>query len=493
MTPTAIEDRVRAALRHRAEALDVADRPFDPDTALPDGVVVDLSPRSGRYRTSLLLAVAAVVLVVGGLAVATTRTGPDDGTDRAQTAPWPSTPVPGADEVVGGPLVPTVVPDGLLVETASYEHETLTELDFVQLFGRPDLTGPRVRLTYQPDRGESLPAPGPTVRGVPARALPSKEHPDTSSALSWSEGGQAVTADYQGLDQAAAIAFLEALVPTTVEGHPVLAAPAGAELQLVDQAAGAVGPARTTTLAYRDEAGVRTLQVRASEPEGDPSGFAHVATQYLAEVDDAGRLVAHDPRYNETVVAWPDGRRVIVTGDGSFGEDTLLTVALSVEPVSPDALAALRAEADARTVQDEAPLVALDMPVAEDLPPNQGQGDLRVEVRDEAAPYACISSEGGPLVCDQGREAPGASSIAIDAEGPAGAAPTWYVVAVSRTGPVDVTLAPPAPDTAPAVVPGARRAEVDGWTVVAVAVPEDVDTVWVGDTLQAASVARPGA
>lgn len=481
MTATDLPDRVRAALQHRAEALEVDVPPFDP--AAPS--TLDLEPAPPRRPRAVLAAAAVLVVALVAGAVALAGDGPDaDGPERptaTEVAPVP--PVDPEADAAAAALVPTGVPDGMEPTAVGVEESAGETVPPVQLFASADGAA-RVQLVVEEGSGSPT-GTGPTVRGRPAEA--------TGSRIRWTEGRWTFTAEHTGLTDDEVVAVLDGLVPRAGVQPPWFDGPSGG-LDLVAEAPAGVVDRRTTALAYTGDG--RRLEVSASALLAGSPDHDRVRAAFAGAEDDEGRLVAYDRRLDDLTVIWADGRRVVVSGDGSFGEVVLRAVALSVVPIDAAAYAALLARIgegepvppDAGTAPGPGAGQHTVGPVSSLVHDAGGRGvdqrlGIRAEVEDPTRPGVCLVVEELPATCESAADRPGVASVLVDGH--------WYVGVATQDPAVRITRGQPGPGADPVPVPGVGGGEVDGWVLWVAALADDVDRVWVGTDEAAVEVRRP--
>jgi hypothetical protein len=117
-----------------------------------------------------------------------------------------------------------------------------------------------------------------------------------------------------------------------------------------------------------------------------------------------------------------------------------------------------------------------------------GRGeDLRVGVvagvDDPAAPRVCVLVPDQPAACDGSATMAGVASVLVDGH--------WYVGLATTDPDVGISRGRPGPTVNPVTFSSMEWGEVDGWVLWVVAVPDDLDEVWVGTDLHHRKVLRP--
>lgn len=337
LTDADLEARIRAACRARADGLPVVERPFEPGAAAERGLPT-APPAGGRSR--VLLAAAAVV-VVGALAAGVVLLGADDGTDQIRTGST-STPV-GSTTVAASTaedwLAPSSPPLGLELRSVTWKaHRPIAGFELrAQLF-EPGRGGGHVMLIAQPGSGGGVGGPGPSVHGQPSTL----SVPKTGDArITWNEGDVVLEAEWRDMDQDAALALVEQLVPREADRMAGFDVPADGSVRLVAEAE----PDQVRNdveLTYGDGGDRLTVQTSVSDaPTYEMVEIAFSSTGPI-EADGSSVSFAEDAAYYQEV---GPGQLVTVDG-GDVGpsgatEAQLADVAASVRPISEAGLLAL--------------------------------------------------------------------------------------------------------------------------------------------------------
>jgi hypothetical protein len=416
-----VERRLGAELRCRADAMAVADEPFDPTRParwpdlLPAGPLTAVAGPAGaggghrRRRAALVLAAAAAILAAAFLAVrlpAADGPGIRPGADQPSTTRHERTTVNTAQRVEGeifplqsgylpfagsDPVGPGLVPGWV---PAEYELWSLTANNVdrepaEQTIGCAecgrDQHAVSVSFGVEPFRdsvaGVRQSGPGPVIRGRPSTA---------SARLpiwQWEERGMLIELQIHGVTIDEAVAVLDGL---TWRDDPTrgFAVPTTGRWRLADEQPPAPRATVDVTAVYGTGTGQR-LYVRTTHAD------RRNRTQDPAPTEPDGSFVGRTV-FSGVLRAWPDGRTVQIAGgpdDADIGLDTARQIAARLEPVSPDELRRRKADADARLAAR--PVVA------------HSDGDPAVTVARLPAPYGaakgplaiCLSAAGARAAC----------------------------------------------------------------------------------------------
>jgi hypothetical protein len=475
--------RVRTTLHAKADAIDPTERAFDPGRRIgldvPELVRIEHG-RPGRTRRRVLIGSAAAAVLVVAASIGYVAANGEGKPTTVHTLSSSAVPTTTAQSAALPPLVPAWVPAGFQlwsIETmpvpASSRSAVAPLFQRFQSTGDPsrviDVQGTPIVHTSPPAHTTDI-----VVRGRQGFEF-DEHHPEgdgtaDSHHVIWQEDGLQLFATGQGVDSSTVVAFLDDLTWRGTAPLQGFAAPAGPSWDLtVDEPGG--GPVVTSP----------TLQLTYVDPSridgsGNPLGLQVMTNQ-------SNTVVAADPTYtaaaNEVRSATADGRSAeVISPNWSMSRADLTRVATSVAPVDAAHLASLRREADANVVA-HLPVMAsaaLDSATA---------GTVTVEVRGTGGDpnVVCLVVKGqrscGARYLLTLPTSPIDASVIVDG--------TWLVAAIAPAhASTGAAQTPEVHDGGPnggalgALLPGATRASVGGWTMTLVAPSDSVTSYSVG-------------
>jgi hypothetical protein len=309
-------------------------------------------------RRRLLVAAASIVaLAVLGAAVIARQGGSNH--ERARTVTVGDPP--------NGWLVPTWVPEGTElwgVEWDSGQPQFSEPGTAPQLFGDP--AGGRAiyitsfRYELHPDGTEPV-----TVRGQAGRAGRGwdVEEADMGDAIAWDERGATITALYNGMSRAQAIAALGSLEWRSDDPVDGFAPPTDSSLPLRGEVSTRQHVSRAVTLLYSQgppasstATGRLGLEIHTSTSSGISAEYLEEWYQQGSEARDGqGPLSRYEPDRHALTVLWPDGRSISISPTGVSpselpSREILERIADSVTVATEADLADQRDMADANIV-----------------------------------------------------------------------------------------------------------------------------------------------
>lgn len=424
-----LEARLADSFRHHADALVIADRPFDLDgmataagtpastgtlltAPMPDPAaepeppreldldVIELDPERARRRRPVplvwLAGAAAAVVLVGAL-VAINRAsdpevylGPDGGPLAPAETAW----------------VPSWVPDGLQLWTVGAAatgdplaaERTSGIQRSAQLIESTTGSGALLVGTASSDAPPEETATTLTARGTTISVSEGLEAwgGDPLPALSWVEGSGRVHAVSRDLSDEATVELLD-LLTLRDPADPLagFSVPDGSPWTIREAPAPPARSGIATFFVYDRSTPTGTTEAPLQVViNGVGGGYPdYLSAAITGRIDDEGVAVGHIPTGPDnagaptTVLVWPDGRSVMVYGGEGIDEATAEQVARSIQPRSLDDLRAMDAEVSERVAASGSVLAAGDLP------------DGRVEVIGAADPTGICVTVFGTRSC----------------------------------------------------------------------------------------------
>lgn len=382
----------------------------------------NLAGAPARHRGRRMWLVAATIVVVAGLAlvVAVARRGGPSHDEVATSPGGEASPVPGAP-------APSTAPSGLKLWSVTWGDQGSSYPDRTQLFGAADGSGGQVLVTIsRPNPGSTGCCNPVTVRGQRATIAPAKEFAATTTAINWQEGAT-ITAKFNGMAPADAIAFLNQLQWRSADHQAGFADPAGTPLVELGDAAPNSGAVAASELVYRDipsAAGPhegKQLTIRSRAATG------HITAEYLKAWFDGtrasdGTTHSYDPTFATYIAVSPNGRYVWADANATpTSEEALRAVADSVVPHTGAQMLELRARAEHNAAS--LPLIG-----------TARFGPGTVQVRGDATTRTlCFQAPQATLRCatPASQISQVVGSFVIDGH--------WYVTAASNGAPITIT------------------------------------------------------
>jgi hypothetical protein len=472
--------RVRATLADRARRLPPAPRPFQLD-AVSRFEAPPAAPHRSWWRPAA--AVALVACALAAVVFVTSRRG-DSGavTSGGPTSSVGSTTAPAG--AVPSALVSGPTEDGLPLWSITWGP--LPPMDTAlrtELFGAPGPSGAKVLVRISsPIPGSTGAGTEVTVRGQSGQVAPAKEFPEVTSSIVWQEDAS-MQADFAGLSQQDAVAFLGTLVWRGPDHQQGLDAPPGSALGLLGESDGRQpGSPVAADLLYRDQPvwtgpdTGREIEVRTTEAAGGVT-FDYLNAWFHGVRGADLTAQSFDPSFGSLLTVTPDGQSVWVDGRAVTTDRAVLqSITDHVTRTSGAELLARRAAAEQRVAQ--LPLVGS---VA--LP----SGSVGIHATADAR-AVCLLVDGQTERCSEPSPASGITvgSFVVDGR--------WYVVSAA-VGPLYVTTGDAAGPYTPANPAAPQELAVEhgdagGLGVILCQPPDGITNVLVGDTQQV-GVTRP--
>jgi hypothetical protein len=477
-----LEDRLVRTLQAKATQVQPRDSSFDP-TVVPLDVAADREHR--RVRVALIAAALVAAIVAVSTTVVVTRRSSGRPAPPAHPSP-DHVATPRVLPAVDGPaLVPVSPPAGMQLWSVRTTGGAGGGAARSQLFGTVDVSGSPARallVELSPGGGGHLAATQSVrVRGHDAIVADSKDGGAATRELDWTESGVFARVLLRGVTPAEAATALNRLRPRSanlLDGFDPTSARAGFGL-LGEMTAGDAGSG--VALGYGagppSPGGAPEAVMLASLGASYPG---YLRTWIAGSRGADGVATSVDPGY-DVVVAWPDGRQIVVE-TAARDTDTIARSADTAVLLGVDALRSLRADVDRR-------LAALPLIGAADL------ASGRLELRGRAGPQAlCLRVLNAAPTCTAAEaqlnaawEAGLASSAEVDGR--------WTVYAASPSL-ISLTRGTPFPSRRQPGLPAASTA-VAGWNLVLATVPDGIDnvlvSVWSGNQSSGETLTRPRA
>lgn len=447
----AFDARIADLLSARADVLVIEDRQFRLDAperpdrdgriGADDGTIIELdlvvpeehlpmaatgsvgaaavSDGSSRRRAVVWVAgIAAAALVLAMVAF--------NGTRDSSVATYTG----GGGLLVTEPtFAPSWVPEGLQLQDLTVQPALEREVSQVHRQLLESTTGDAAMLLHiEIDRRSFVPLGTElAARGTTVGVRPSLETLGSVplTELRWSEGDADISATTRDLSEADSASLLDAL--TWVDPTDPLAgfAPPVGWTVRTEPTTGS-GSGTNTVLTYVDPArpGRAALTVQATAPGDVAPGY--LLTSMVGHVGDDGVAVAtQEPGLRgsspTTFASWPDGRRVVVTGDDGFDDATAERIALGVRPSNAEEIAAMGAELSRRLGVGEV-LATADLPAG------------RVELVGAPDPAAACLIVDGTRTCRRIVNDHGGISGPRFVAGSTAIGPTWFLFGASKDG-----------------------------------------------------------